>query len=251
MSRFIISLFITVAPLNVFGSVDSVFSKSNQLYSSNMFQDALDGYVSIVDKEIPNSVLYYNIANCYYKLNMLGYARLYYEKAMLYNSQDKDVIHNLQILENKLIDEIVPLPEFFLVTVINNISTLFSASQWGYIFLLVLYLSLGLFVLFLFSFSHETKLNMLRGLFVAIPIFAIVLFFLFYSNRSDSGVDAVLTSPNTYVKTAPSISSTDYFVIHEGVKFQLIDTLDNWARIILPDGKDGWIQNSTFQKIEI
>ena len=117
--------------------------------------------------------------------------------------------------------------------------------------MLLLYLSLGLFVLFLFSFSYETKLNMLRGLFVAIPIFAIVLFFLFYSNRSDSGVDAVLTNPNTYVKTAPSISSTDYFVIHEGVKFQLIDTLDNWARIILPDGKDGWIQNSTFQKIEI
>ena len=250
--RYNILIILFFSIYNVFSfNVDSVFRESNQLYTSNMFEDALVGYQSIVDQGVGNDVLYYNIGNCYYKLNKLGYARLYYEKMKLYNPRDKDVVHNLQIVKNKLIDDIVSVPEFFIIKIVKNINSIFTTSQWGYVTVFVLYLNLFLFILFLFSFSIDFKVNMLRGLICSVPIFLIVIFFLFYSNSSQRYQDAVLITENTYVKTAPSISSSDYFIIHEGVKFQLIDTIDDWSRILLPDGKDGWIQNFNFHKIEI
>ena len=104
-------------------AIDSIFHKSNELYGSGMFQDALIGYQSILDQDIGNDILYYNIANCYYKLNKLGYARLYYEKVNMCNPSDKDVAHNIQIVKNKLIDDIVPLPEFFIVGIIKRINS--------------------------------------------------------------------------------------------------------------------------------
>jgi len=245
----LIILFFSIYNVFGFNAVDSVFRESNQLYSSNMFEDALIGYKSIVDQSIGNDILYYNIGNCYYKLNKLGYARLYYEKMRLYNPRDKDVLHNIQIVKSKLIDDIKPVSEFFIIRMVKNINSIFSASQWGYVTVFVLYLNLLLFILFLFSFSIDFKINMLRGLICSVPTFIIVAFFLFYSNSAQKYQDAILIHENTYVKTAPSGSSSDYFVVHEGVKFQLIDELDGWSRILLPDGKDGWVENFTFQKI--
>ena len=249
--RVVVILFLFVNQLSAVTQLDSVFKKSNELYNSNMFQDALDGYVSLLEQDISNKVLYYNIGNCYYKLDKLGYARVSYEKAKLYDPSDKDILHNLQVVESKLIDEIIAIPEFFIINIVKEISSIFSASQWGYVFLFALYLNVLLVVLFLFSFSLEMKVNILRSLFLAVIFFLITSFFLFYSNSNDKYMDGVLVDDNTYVKTAPSLSSSDYFIIHEGLKFQIIDTVDDWSRILLNDGKDGWIKNSTFQKIEI
>jgi len=251
MLRVIMILFLLVNQLFGFNHVDSVFNNSNQLYNSEMFQDALDGYVSILDKDVSNYILYYNIGNCYYKLDKLGYARLSYEKAKLYNSSDKDVLHNLKIIENKLIDDIITIPEFFIIRIIKEVNSIFSASQWSYVFMFALYFNVLLVVLFLFTSSIEIKVNILRGVFFSALFFVITTFFLFYSNSKKKYVDAILVDINTYVKTAPSLSASDYFVIHEGVKFQVIDSVDNWSRILLSDGKDGWIENFTFQKIEI
>ena len=249
--RVIVILFLFANKVSAVSQLDSVFNKSNELYSSNMFQDALDGYMSLLGQDISSKVLHYNIGNCYYKLDKLGYARLSYEKAKLYDSTDKDILHNLQVIEGNLIDEIIAVPEFFIISIVKDINSIFSASQWGYVFLFALYLNVLLFILFLFSFSIEMKVNILRSLFFSVIFFLTATFFMFYSNSKSKYLDGVLVDDNTYVKTAPSLSSTDYFIIHEGIKFQIIDTVDNWSRILLSDGKDGWIENSSFLKIEI
>ena len=43
--------------------------------------------------------------------------------------------------------------------------------------------------------------------------------------------------------------SDNRFIIHEGIKFRLIDEIDNWSRIELLDGNDGWIENNHFIKV--
>jgi len=231
-------------------AVDSIFVESNRLYGVNDFEQAIKGYLSITDKNIDNKVLYYNIGNCYYKLSKLGYARLYYEKAKLYNPRDKDISHNIEVVKTKLIDDVKVIPKFFIVRIVNNINILFSPSQWAFIVLFVLYVCLFFFILFLFSQSVELKMNSLRTLFFIVPLFIIVLFFLFYSNMNHNNDDAILISSNTYVKTAPSPSSDDYFIIHEGVKFKIVDQVENWSRVLLSDGKDGWVENKHFLKVK-
>ena len=248
-NKLIFILLLSLTNLFSFNDVDSVFNQSNNLYNANSFEQAIDGYKSILNKDINNGILYYNIGNCYYRLNDLGYARLFYEKAKLYNPTDRDVLHNIELVKAQLIDDIKSVPQFFLVKIINDINVKLNSSQWAYVVILALYLNLIFFLLFFFSKSVDARVNSLRSLLITIPILLITVFFLIYSNFDNKYDTAVLVDSNAYVKTATSIEADDYFIIHEGVKFQLIDEVDNWSRVLLSDGKDGWISNSTFLKI--
>jgi len=230
-------------------SPDSIFFESNELYKLEEFQGALDGYLSLVNKEFDNTVLYYNIANCYYKLDKLGYARLYYEKAKLYNPKDKDVNYNLYILQSKLIDDVGVVPEFFLKKWISQINVIFFSFGWSILTLLFLYSSVFLFLFFLFTKTTQNKTFFLKILFVTIPFFLISVSFFVYNVSDKKNTYGVLTSSNTYVKVSPSDMSENHFILHEGVKFQLVDNIGEWTRIILSDGKDGWLLNKDFSII--
>ena len=52
------------------------------------------------------------------------------------------------------------------------------------------------------------------------------------------------------VKSSPSDSSTDLFVIHEGSKVEMLDqTMKAWCEVKLEEGKVGWIPVSALQQI--
>jgi len=44
--------------------------------------------------------------------------------------------------------------------------------------------------------------------------------------------------------------ATDAFVIHEGTKVYVIESLDNWDKIQLTDGNEGWIENSAIKRLK-
>ena len=230
--------------------VDSIFVQSNQLYSVGDFDAAARGYLSILNQDIDNKVLYYNLGNCYYKLENFGYARLYYEIAKLYNPRDKDVIHNLNVLQTQLIDDVQNISEFVFLRWVRSISILFSPSQWALLMIVLLYIALFLFLFFVLSKNIENKISSLRLFFISLILVILSVFFVFYSNGKTNDNYAVLISTNTYVKIAPSSSANDYFIIHEGLKFRIVDQLDGWSRILLSDGKDGWVENKHFLKIK-
>jgi SH3-like domain-containing protein len=68
-------------------------------------------------------------------------------------------------------------------------------------------------------------------------------YFLFANiHEEKSNQYAILLSPNVTVLSAPDENSTDVFILHEGVKVKLADQRENWMKIMLPDGKSGWIK---------
>lgn len=52
---------------------------------------------------------------------------------------------------------------------------------------------------------------------------------------------AIVFSQEALVRTDPNLSGEEAFRLHEGTKVQVIDTINNWAEILLVDGKTGWI----------
>ena len=234
-------------------SVDSLFTSANKLYKQKEFQQAIDDYLLILNQDISNQILFYNIGNAYYRMNKLGYARLYYEKAKIAKPKNvvvsNDINHNISFLETQLVDTVVPLKELFVVTYIKKIKSLLSNNQWGFVILSLLYLNLFFILLLSFNLSPKIKQNSLRALFLFAPIFLCIFLLFVLPFNNDNSDFAILVSPNTYVKTAPSQSSVDQFVIHEGLKFKIVDEVDGWSRVVLQDGKDGWISNQHFVKI--
>tara|TARA_B100001287_G_scaffold274035_1_gene278583 strand:+ start:324 stop:1073 length:750 start_codon:yes stop_codon:yes gene_type:complete len=229
-------------------NVDSVFVSANNFYEKSEFRNAINEYEKIIDAEISNSVLYYNIGNSYYKLNELGYARLYYEKAKLLDPNDDDLIYNLEILENRLVDDIPKLSSFFLIDFFKKISQTLTSFSWSILTLILTYLLIILICVLMLHKSKKYRTVALNSFFLTLPILMLTVVFLLL-NIIKTKEYAILITTNSYIKTAPSSNSENAFIINEGAKFELIDEIDNWSRIQLQDGNNGWINSSHIKLI--
>ena len=56
-----------------------------------------------------------------------------------------------------------------------------------------------------------------------------------------STVEAIIFSEKSEVKNAPTLNSDKIFMLHEGTKVLVLDSVDNWKKIRIADGKIGWI----------
>jgi len=251
MRIFLVILSIFSFHIGMCSSNESLFEESNNLFSQSKFNEAIESYKSLLNKDVSHSILYYNIGNCYYRLDGLAQSILYYEKALLYDPRNIDIKHNIDVVNSKLVDEIKPVPDFFFIALYSSIIDYFSPSQWSVCLLVTLYIIFSLLLLFTFINSHSIKVNILRCFIILVPVFMLTVLFLISSSSSNRMNYGILMNSNTYVKSSPSNLSTDYFIIHEGVKFEVIDQIDNWSRIRLADGKDGWVENTSFRMIDL
>jgi len=61
---------------------------------------------------------------------------------------------------------------------------------------------------------------------------------------------AIVFAQETKIKSEPNLRSTEAFVLHEGTKVQVLDTVNNWKKIKLTDGKTGWIANDDIKMLK-
>ena len=54
-------------------------------------------------------------------------------------------------------------------------------------------------------------------------------------------MEAIIFSEKSEVKNAPTMNSDKIFTLHEGTKILVLDSVDNWKKIRIADGKIGWI----------
>jgi SH3-like domain-containing protein len=62
-------------------------------------------------------------------------------------------------------------------------------------------------------------------------------------------VVAIIFSEKSEVKNAPTMNSDKIFTLHEGTKVLVLDTVDNWKKIRIADGKIGWISTEEIKII--
>ena len=61
---------------------------------------------------------------------------------------------------------------------------------------------------------------------------------------------AIIMAPAVTVKSSPSQTSTDLFLIHEGSKVVILDaTMRDWMEVQFEEGKQGWVPVSALEVI--
>ena len=61
--------------------------------------------------------------------------------------------------------------------------------------------------------------------------------------------EAIIFTPTITVKSSPTISAVDLFVVHEGTKVYLMDEVNEWVKIKIQDGSVGWLPINSLKKI--
>ena len=56
-------------------------------------------------------------------------------------------------------------------------------------------------------------------------------------------------SQEALVKSEPNLRSEEAFRLHEGTKVQILDTVKNWKKIKITDGKTGWISSDNMKAL--
>lgn len=232
----------------LFAATDSLYTAGAKAYEQQDYQSALYNYLAIEELNYQSADLFYNTANCYFKLNQIAPAVLYYEKALKLNPGDEDALFNLSIVKLQLVDKLahVPLPlhqQWF-----SSLVGMLSINAWAYITVLFTILFSILSISIFFIDKTSLKKQLLRLAFVSFLIAGLCYTFSKYAINSIK-TEAILMVENAYIKSAPSEQSKDLFILHEGTKVQLIENFNDWSKIKLSDGMIGWLETKSVRTI--
>lgn len=226
------------------------FDQANRLYRDGDVQKAADMYEQIARNGVESPVLYYNLGNAYFKLKNIPAAILNYERAKRHAPHDEDVAYNLRLANIRIIDKIEPIPQLFFMDWWNAFMNLCSSSGWAMIGIIALWCIVicGSAFLFIRLMTVQRISFFLGVLFVLAAVIAFTgVVQQLGHERNDR--TAIIFSPSVSAKSAPDGQSTDLFVLHEGVKVELLDAVANWSKIRLSDGKIGWVPVESIQVI--
>ena len=228
-------------------NVDSLWNKANELYALGQFKEASNLYEVIINDGRESAGLYYNMANAYYKQNMLGKAILYYEKAYRLNPSDEDIINNLEFAKAQSLDKIDPLPTFFVAKAIQSVKGVFTANGWA-IFAVALF-AIGLLLILIAYFF--TRRLFLRRLSFWVGVVAILLCITshFIAGNVARVQEAIVMSPVSTIKSSPDASGKELFILHEGTKVRILDELNDWKKIKISNGDQGWVVAKDVEQI--
>jgi tetratricopeptide (TPR) repeat protein len=228
-------------------NTEETFASGNKLYTEQNYSEALVQYHSLADSGYVSSALFFNMGNAYYRLNQLGNAILYYEKAKAIDPDNKDILANLAIADAGKIDKFETVPTPALTRIWNSVIGLFSASTWLTIALVFIFGGASFLTLFL---VNKNKSTVKFSAYVALG--ALGLFFLFIGkmkqDQMQNNIYGVLVTSNAYVKSEPN-GGQDLFIVHEGSKAKIEETFQDWIKVRFSDGKSGWLSSSEFTAI--
>jgi tetratricopeptide (TPR) repeat protein len=219
------------------------FSAANELYRGLKYEEAARAYERIVANGFESAALHYNLGNAWFKAGNVPAAILNYERAKRLAPGDEDILHNLALANLRIVDRIEPIPRLFFVEWWESLVGAASASAWGTAAIVALWAAVILMAAFrLLRGRLARRATLLPGILAL--LFALFAFTAggIQGQRETSESAAILLAATAPVKSAPDGQSTDLFVLHEGVRVDLLDVVGEWRKIRLADGKIGWLQ---------
>jgi len=250
MKKILILLLLIANVLNA-QDEQKIFESANEMYRQQNYEKAIEYYKFLEKYNLISSELFYNLGNSYYKLNKVGPSIYYYEKALKLNPLNKDVQNNLVFARRLALDNIEELPKTVFQKLNSRYLQKLSYNQWAIVSIVFCALGSLLFLLFYFSNQPRSKrtffiTSLISFLFLIISLTITYNQFSYFKNNKV----AIVFAEETEVRNAPSLNSEEVFTLHEGTKVIVLDTIDDWKKIKIADGKIGWIIADDIQLLD-
>ena len=241
---------LVLATVVVFAQVE-FYQEGNRLYQEGDYEAALGSYLRLSEAGFEAGEVYYNIGNSYFKLGDVAHSILYFERAKRLLPGDEDVVANLELARSLTVDEIQPRPRFWL----------FGLVEWWVLLLPRELLITVVASAYLFGMGGIILLIVKRGSPSAVwggrvSLASGVFLLVFGPNLAVRELDlaqaeeAVVIEPQVEVRSAPLDDRTlTLFTVHEGTKVRVDRRSEEWAEVVLEDGRVGWVPVGAFETI--
>jgi tetratricopeptide (TPR) repeat protein len=226
-------------------ATDALFERANQAYLHGDYQQAIDAYEQVAGQGISDENLHYNLANAYFKSDRLGPAILHYEQALQLDPSQDDAESNLRLARER--------------TAARWQDRLQGAERdplWMRVLAPFTLGGLGLAFLALYAglFAIALAVYLLpRGLLRTAS--AVLLTFLALGTVAAGGLlggrwwlekrveQAIVLPDEVAVKEGPDANDQTSFLIHAGLRVRAVQHEQDWVRVHLANGLEGWIHD--------
>ena len=196
-SKIICTLLLLISQVMSSQSAQELFEKGNEQYKLEQYEDAIQTYNQIEQLSVTSSSLYYNLGNCYYKLNRVAPSIYNYEKALLIDPLNEDAKNNLVFAKRLAIDNIEALPKSVLQKVDEAVVKKLSYNGWAIASVVLSVVGCSLFMLFYFSSPKNKRLFFVTSIIcfmLLVTTSILTLEYSFAQNNLEAIVFAVETS---------------------------------------------------------
>ncbi len=241
-------LWTCAGPAQAQGAPEAVryFDEGNQRFREGAYREALTSYQNALDAGYASGALYYNMGNAWYRLDEIGQAVRFYEKARLHMPENKALAHNLALARNQTVDRFSQLPAPFWRPAWNRLVRMLSPTG---LFLIGL-LGYGLVAGALALRIRRARSPWLRRMTLAGGVLA-VLFVTsgFVASWEEAhAMRAVMLADATNLTDRPDGLSME-LTAHEGAVVEIVKIRADWSEIRLPNGVQGWVPTAAYGEI--
>jgi len=224
----------------------SLFQEANRLYRGDKYEQAAQGYQKLAEAYPEESVFQFNLGNAQFRLKHSGAAILAYEKARMLSPRSRDIRANLNFALSQLEYRVEDKRSWYVR----------AGEDWLGRVTETEVLILALLAGFLFLGSWTLALWLRAGRPWGVPRKTLLIFFMvsvaiFAAKRIETRMirDAIVMTKQAEVRFGPSEGDRVAFRLGEGLKVYVIDRRQDWSRIVLVNGDEGWIQNSKIAEV--
>lgn len=226
----------------------SVYNRAGTLYREGKFSEALELYEQLIGNGIASPDLFYNTANAAYRLDSLGKAVLYLERALRLAPSDEDALSNLAFI-NSIKQDKDPVNDNPVVAFIirrYNAVNIDSAALWsGLSFAVAMFCATGILIM-----TDWKRLTAAGITAMCSVIFILSTGMLIEKvHHRNTVVEAVIMVENAQAYSGPDTDNTHIFTAHEGTKVEIQRRQDAWNLIRLKSGAGAWVEADVMEKI--
>ncbi|MDA8141595.1 MAG: hypothetical protein M0036_23375 [Desulfobacteraceae bacterium] len=212
-----------------------------EAYEKGDYRGAIEKFDAIAQSGVASGKLFYNLGNAHLKINDLGAAILWYERAHLLLPNDPDLRFNLDYARSLTKDA----PEEAVSPLVR------IAFFWNYQFshrtLNIAAISTNLFCWLLLGLWRLTRRRgWLRAAWVVgVPALILVLTAAFNFYGLAQRHQAIVLPAQIAVRSGLEQTSTQLFVLHAGAKVSVVKQLKDHYQIRFSEDKIGWVDRET------
>lgn len=232
------------------GTPSHRYREAVEFYKNADYRQSIRLFQELVDEGFESFDLHYNLGNAAYKNGDLGLSVLSYERALILDPGNEDVAHNLNVVRARLRDKVAPIPLLFFVQWWNDLETghrpetLFAWSL-GFFWLL----AAAVFVFFGIRRVLYRRIALVAGIVIFAAFTVTLSLSLLRSAELDARSHAIVMVAEAIVRSSPDAAGVESFIVHEGLKVQILEARDGQYRVRLADGKNGWIEQGALARI--
>ncbi len=244
-------LYIVFIGYTAFAQNATIFDDATKAYNKGDYEKAVEDYQKILKNGQHSATLYYNLGNSYYKLNQIAPSIYYYEKALLLNPNDSEIQNNLKYAQNMTLDAIDEIPETGISKIKGSIIGLFSFDQWARLAVAFVILFVLCYIAFYyFKYSSRKRIAFIASIISLLFSILSIIFAFLQKNHFDADQPAIVFASEVGIQSEPNERSQEIFKLHEGAKVNVLESLNNFDKIRLSDGKTGWLPKESIKLLK-